>query len=119
MNSNRTSRILTLAIAGTLLFAAWNASAQSWHLGPMSARQASAVDGSEAARRLKEAQRERADGAWALRAEQRGLVPGTVSHAYWQRQENLRRKVEHAQRRVNEVQRRGAAQPHIVFHRTQ
>lgn len=78
--------------------------------GSMTVQQAGSVDASEAARRLDQTQRERLEGSQPTRAEQRGTGSGTVSHAYWRRQEKLRQNVEQAQRRSNDV-RRPAAKP--------
>lgn len=71
---------------------------------PISSRGAAMVDASEAARRLRRAQRERELGAEPLPGEQ---APGVDVHAvndrYRQRQERLRRAVEQAQRRSSQL----------------
>jgi hypothetical protein len=73
----------------------------------MSGRRAAIVDANEAARRLGQAERERKLGAEprpgeeALAADENGVNP-----KYQRRQDQLRRKVEQAQRRASEADRK-------------
>jgi len=72
----------------------------------MFSRRAARIDAVEAARRLRQAQLEREQGAQPLPGEQaQGAGAGLVNDRYRQRQEKLRRAVEHAQRRLNETRR--------------
>jgi type II secretory pathway component HofQ len=73
----------------------------------LSSRHAAAVDASEAARRLKQAERERQQGAERLPGEQsHGHADADAAKGrYWQRQENLQQVVEQARRRANETAR--------------
>ena len=67
-------------------------------------RRGTGLEASEAARRLKQAQLERAMGADPRPGElTRGAGARTVNYRYWQRQEGLRREVEQAMRRSNET----------------
>jgi hypothetical protein len=70
----------------------------------ISSRDAFAVDANEAARRLEQAQRRRAQGAEPRPGEQ-AQTAGTVvvNHRYWRRQEKLRHLVEQALHRSNET----------------
>lgn len=70
----------------------------------MSSRNAAKVDANEAARRLRQTQLEREQGAEPLPRE-RTLEVGGVSDRYRLRQEKLRQRVEQAQRRLNETRR--------------
>jgi len=72
----------------------------------ISSRHAAVVDASEAARRLRQAQLERRQGAERLSGEQ-GHSTGAVvvNHRFQRRQEELRRVVEQAQRRSIETSR--------------
>lgn len=73
---------------------------------PISSRGAAMVDASEAARRLRRAQRERELGAEPLPGEQApGVDARAVNDRYRQRQEELRRAVEQAQRRSDAADR--------------
>lgn len=71
---------------------------------PISSRGAARVDASEAARRLRRAQRERELGAEPLPGEQApGADARAVNDRYRQRQEKLRHAVEQAQRRSSQL----------------
>lgn len=66
----------------------------------MSSRAAVLIDANEAARRLKQAEREREQGAERLPGEQaHGADANEMHRRYWQRQDELRRAVKQAQRR--------------------
>lgn len=79
---------------------------------PMSSRHAALIDANEAARRLRQAQREREQGAERLPGEQaRGADASAANHRYAQRQEQLLREVEQAQRRLSETSRSLRAYP--------
>jgi hypothetical protein len=74
--------------------------------GISSRRTAARIDATEATRRLERAQLERQRGARPLAGEKTQIAgTGTVNYRYWRRQEQLRRNVEQAQRRVNETLR--------------
>jgi hypothetical protein len=63
-----------------------------------------AIDAREAERRLQQARLKRDQGAEPLPGEQlRGTSPSVLNGRYWQRQEQLRREVEAALRRVQET----------------
>ena len=67
-------------------------------------RRAAMIDAREAARRLRQALLQRAQGAAVLPGEQpHGSTAGEVRHRYWRRQEQLMHTVEQAQRRSNET----------------
>jgi len=114
-------RLVFAVSAAALLGAAQGATAQARypdgdvahalaHHAAISSRRASLVDSSEAARRLAQAQLERAEGALPQPGEQahdRG--PNTVNPRYWRRQERLRRAVEQARGRANQTRPRGGA----------
>jgi hypothetical protein len=68
--------------------------------GISSPRAAAAVDASESARRLRQAQLKRFEGMEPMPGE---LTSGVPNNRYWQRQEKLRRLVEMAQRRQQET----------------
>ena len=73
---------------------------------PISSRGAALIDANEAARRLEQAELERKQGAERLPGEQaQGADANAANHRYSQRQEDLRRMVEQAQRRSNETDR--------------
>jgi hypothetical protein len=72
----------------------------------MSSRTAVVIDANEAERRLKQAERAREQGAERLPEEQgRGANAIEMSQRYWRRQDELRRAVEQAQRRVDKTNR--------------
>jgi len=72
----------------------------------ISSRQAAVTDANEAARRLRQAQLEREQGAERLPGEQAHATDASgVNPPYWRRQEELRRGVELAQRRSSETGR--------------
>ena len=72
----------------------------------MSSRGAAIVNSNEAARRLRQAEREREQGAQRLPGEQaHGADVNEMNRRYWQRQDELRRAVEQAQRRSDETGR--------------
>jgi len=72
----------------------------------MSSRHAATIDANEAARRLRQAQLEREQGAERLPGEQaHGTGASEANRRYWQRQADLRRVVEQAQRRLDETGR--------------
>lgn len=72
----------------------------------ISSRQSALTDANEAARRLRQAQLEREQGAERLPSEQaHGTDASVVNPPYWRRQEELRRVVEQAQRRSSETGR--------------
>jgi hypothetical protein len=78
----------------------------------MSSRHAATIDANEAARRLRQAQLEREQGAERLPGEQAyGTDASVVNQRYWQRQEELRRVVVQAQRRLDETGRSLRAHP--------
>ena len=78
----------------------------------ISSRSAATIDANEAARRLRQAEREREQGAERLPGEQaHGADANGVNRRYWQRQEELRRVVEQAQRRSGETGRALRALP--------
>jgi len=73
---------------------------------PISSRGAALIDANEAARRLGQAELERKQGAERLPGEQaQGADANAANHRYSQRQEDLRRVVEQAQRRSSEADR--------------
>ncbi len=70
----------------------------------IASRRGALIDVNEAARRLRQAQQERKQGAERLPDEQAGGNGlGAAIHRYWQRQERLRLVVEQAQRRLSET----------------
>ena len=72
----------------------------------MSSRGAAIINSNEAARRLRQAEREREQGAERLPGEQaHGADANVMNRRYWQRQDELRRAVEQAQRRSDETGR--------------
>lgn len=72
----------------------------------MSSRSAAIINANEAARRLRQAEREREQGAERLPGEQaHGADVNEMNRRYWQRQDELRRAVEQAQRRSGETGR--------------
>jgi hypothetical protein len=76
----------------------------------MSSRAAALIDANEAARRLKQAEHEREQGAERLPDEQvRGANAIVMSQRYWRRQDELSRRVEQARRRWAEANRMLAA----------
>ena len=78
----------------------------------MSSRHAATVDANEAARRLRQAQLEREHGAERLPGEQAHSTDASVvNQRYWLRQEELRRVVVQAQRRLDETGRSLRAHP--------
>jgi hypothetical protein len=78
----------------------------------MSSRHAATIDANEAARRLRQAQLEREQGAERLPGEQaHDTDASVVNQRYWQRQEELRRVVVQAQRRLDETGRSLRAHP--------
>ena len=73
---------------------------------PMSSRGAALIDANEAARRLRQAQLERELGAERLPGEEaHGADASVANQRYRQRQDELRRKVELAQRRLSNALR--------------
>jgi len=72
----------------------------------MSSRRAAIIDANEAARRLRQARLERAQGANRLPGEEaRGADAGAANDRYRQRQDALRRAVELARHRSSEASR--------------
>ena len=70
----------------------------------MSSRGAAIINSNEAARRLRQAERERGQGAERLPGEQaHGADVNEMNWRYWQRQDELRRAVEQAQRRSDKA----------------
>lgn len=78
----------------------------------MSSRSAAIIDANEAARRLRQAEREREQGAQRLPGEEaHDADANEMNRRYWQRQDELRRTVEKAQRRVDMADRALRAPP--------
>ena len=70
----------------------------------VSSRRAVMIDAKEAARRLRQAQLQREQGAAPLPGElTQSTGAGVANHRYWRRQEKLRYVVEQALRRSNET----------------
>ena len=78
----------------------------------MSSRGAAIINSNEAVRRLRQAEREREQGAERLPGEQaHGADVNEMNRRYWQRQDELRRAVEQAQRRSDKAHRALRALP--------
>lgn len=69
----------------------------------ISSRSAAAIDAEEAERRLARSRLQRAEGESPLAGEREPGSSGALNHRYWQRQEKLLRRVDEAQRRVDET----------------
>lgn len=69
----------------------------------ISSRSAAAIDAEEAERRLARSKLQRAEGESPLAGEREPGGSRALNHRYWQRQEKLLRRVDEAQRRVDET----------------